>query len=81
MNPERKALKGKVPTWFILVLKSLVISFTDSFLAEKVFASIYETDQATVEELEDPGEEDVGQVGIDDLQLPGKQVCNYIPIK
>ena len=74
MNPERKALKGKVPTWFILVLKSLVISFTDSFLAEKVFASNYETDQATVEELEDPGEEDVGQVGINDLQLPGKQV-------
>ena len=22
MNPERKALKGKVPTWLILVLKS-----------------------------------------------------------
>ena len=35
---------------------------------------IYETDQATVEELEDPGEEDVGQVGINDLQLPEKQV-------
>jgi len=27
--------------------------------------------QATVEELEDPGEEDVGQVGINDLQLLG----------
>ena len=74
MNPERNALKGKVPTW----LKSLVISFTD-FLRKRV--CIYETDQATVEELEDPGEEDVGQVGINDLQLPGKRVYNYIPIK
>ena len=42
---------------------------------------IYETDQATVEELEDPGEEDVGQVGINDLQLPEKQVLSYIPVK
>ena len=42
------------------------------FEKKKVF--IYETDQATVEELEDPGEEDVGQVGINDLQLPEKQV-------
>ena len=73
MNPERKALKGKVPTWLILVLNSYVISssHTDS---EKKKSFIYETDQATVEELEDPGEEDVGQVGINDLQLPEKQV-------
>ena len=67
MNPERKALKGKAPTWLVQVLKS----FTD-FLRKRV--CIYETDQATVEELEDPSEEDIGQVGIDDLQLPGKRV-------
>ena len=75
MNPERKALKGKVPTWLVLVLKSQVIfsSHTDSEKKKKRVC-IYETDQATVEELEDPGEEDVGQVGINDLQLPGKQV-------
>ena len=74
MNPERKALKGKVPTWLILVLKSQVnsSSHTDSLRKKRV--CIYETDQATVEELEDPGEEDVGQVGINDLQLPEKQV-------
>ena len=41
---------------------------------EKKKSFVYETDQATVEELEDPGEEDVGQVGINDLQLPEKQV-------
>ena len=71
-EPREESVEGEGAHLVDSSLKLLGYSHTDSLRKKKSF--VYETDQATVEELEDPGEEDVGQIGVNDLQLPGKQV-------
>ena len=72
-EPREESVEGEGAHLVDSSLKLLCYFFKSYGLFEKK-SFIYETDQATVEELEDPGEEDVGQVGINDLQLPEKQV-------